>query len=796
MKTFSTRMLVLGGCLLAGTAQAQYTFTNSNLAPYKQDFNSLPIIATLTSGRLTAMPEVYAQAEFATGPYAPPAIGANDGLNILANYYHFGSLGGADRSLGGIASTAFTDGVGHVGVRLKNGSSITIKNLEVLYAMEQWYNSGRQDAASVSVSYRTAPVGTTITSLAASSGTWQTIAPLQVDAPSTSTVIASRDGNSAANRRVRQTTLSDLNLLPGQEIMIRWSYTLSSATNGNGLSIDDVVITPETNVFYSKPSGNLDVLTNWGTYKDGSGTSPTSFSNDNQTFYVLGNTAADRITTTGTSGIVGTWAVSGANSKIIVGIPAAPNTGTAIVPATLYLEYNKSIAGTIDVADGSTFVIRNTNLPRPYTLGALGLSSTVNYNGGTAVPIITQSYGNLVISSNTAGAAPKTLAGNIVVNGSVLLKNCSLNLDAYNLTLVRRDSLNAGGVKLNANIVRGASTSSYIITGGTGKLQISVPNNGVDILFPVGTAASYTPAILSQTAANSEDIFSVRVINNLYANYTAAESGSGSPLSQQCVNRTWLVSEEVPGGSDLKMKLQWNAGDATSDLVASQTRLKHYTNGAWDQHANPSEWGLLGGLLARAGITSFSPFGVVSVAPLPVKLTNFEARATGADALCTWATATETNNDHFVVERSLDGQHFAAVGTVQGQGTSSKATGYRFVDEAAARLGAATVYYRLQQVDTDGQTSFGPVRTVAFATKTVALYPSPATGDAATLDLNGLPTQAYQVQVLDLTGRVLLAQSLVGAQAHRLDLRSLPAGAYLVQVQGAGIRQTLPFLRN
>lgn len=814
MKSLFTLLLAAGGSLLAGTAQAQYAFTNANLGPYKQNFNSLGTAAIgLTGGHLVAPAEVYAQAEFNSVPYNPAGIGANNGSTIAASYYHFGYAADADRALGGIAATTTIDGIGYVGIRFKNSLAVPIKNLEVQYAMEQWYNSGRQDQASVSVSYLK---GASVTSLVQSTGAWQDIAPLRVDAPSTATIVASRDGNAAANRRVRQTTLTGVDLAPGQEIMIRWAYALSNATNGNGLSIDDVVVTPETNVFYSKATGALTDLATWGQNRDGSGTLPTSFTAANQTFYVLG-AATDRIAAVNPSGpgILGTWTVSGTNSKIVVGAVATASTGAVAAPATLLLEYNKSIEGTIDVSDGSAFVIRNTNLPRPYTLGSLGTSSTVEYNGATPVAIITQNYGNLVISGNAGATTPtaKSLAGNVLINGSLRLKNqCSLSLGNNDLTLVRRDSVGANGQKLNANIVRGGSATSYVATDGTGKLRISVPSNGVGITFPVGTAvpslvnsllgSSYTPATLRQTAANSEDVFGVRIITNMFLTYTLAELGIGLNLSQSNVNKTWLVSEEVAGGSNLTMTLQWNTSDATLGFVPASARLKHYTGGAWDENATTSEWGAGAGasantqFITRSGITSFSPFGVLSnVAPLPVKLTAFDAQATGLAARCTWETATETNNDHFVVERSLDGTTFAPLGTVKGQGNTTAQHTYSFTDVEAGRQGAPTLYYRLQQVDTDGQISYSPVRAVTFAGRAVALYPTPTAG-AATLDLTSLTSQPYQAKVLDLTGRVVLTRTLAGGLTHDFDVRSLPAGAYVVVLSGDGLRQTLPLLRN
>jgi len=182
--------------------------------------------------------------------------------------------------------------------------------------------------------------------------------------------------------------------------------------------------------------------------------------------------------------------------------------------------------------------------------------------------------------------------------------------------------------------------------------------------------------------------------------------------------------------------------------------------------------------------------------PLPVKLTRFEVAAAPQGATLTWHTATEQHNDHFMVERSVTGDAFQAIGTVRSQGNGLSPHDYSFTDSGAGQLGATTLYYRLQQVDADGTTTYSPVRNVRFAAPkaTATLYPNPSQGQAR-LDLSSLPAGPYLVQVLDLTGRVLRTQQ-AAAELALLDLTRLPQGAYVVLVQGAGIRQALPLLRN
>jgi len=193
---------------------------------------------------------------------------------------------------------------------------------------------------------------------------------------------------------------------------------------------------------------------------------------------------------------------------------------------------------------------------------------------------------------------------------------------------------------------------------------------------------------------------------------------------------------------------------------------------------------------SEAGVNLTSTFTV-----LPVELTTFTATATGADAKLRWTTASEKNNDHFTVERSLDGTRFTAIGTAQGHGSSTQAHTYGFTDTNIGNKATGPVYYRLQQVDTDGTTSTSPVRVLRFATALrqaqLLLYPNPAT-EHATLDLTALDG-TYQVTVVDMSGRTISSGTGAGGNKYPLDLQRLPQGTYVVLVRGAGgkFNQTL-----
>lgn len=84
---------------------------------------------------------------------------------------------------------------------------------------------------------------------------------------------------------------------------------------------------------------------------------------------------------------------------------------------------------------------------------------------------------------------------------------------------------------------------------------------------------------------------------------------------------------------------------------------------------------------------------------LPVDLIFFEAHEIKNGILLKWATASEINNSHFEIQRSVDGQTFEGIGLVNGYGTTNEYHQYEFLD----RVPKSVNYYRLRQVDYDGK---------------------------------------------------------------------------------------------
>ncbi|MBF9220957.1 T9SS type A sorting domain-containing protein [Hymenobacter ruricola] len=405
----------------------------------------------------------------------------------------------------------------------------------------------------------------------------------------------------------------------------------------------------------------------------------------------------------------------------------------------------------------------------------------------------------------------------------------------------------ASSVAGGANGTTGGLTNAFGATAGTsGSLLTNAATSGsgtaaclpaltvaVSTSTPLvaragGAAGPVNPALYTITIANTGGTATgVSVLgslrNNLFkydgtyaptATLTQADGSTSTPtgisLPTSGVSQPVFAGFTIPAGATLTLTFR-----ATIDATAQNgvpyraSATVSYTNPLRTSVATatvqPGE-NYAGGTDTSLGTATGSnyaggagtPENVTIQAPLPVTLTRFAALAARTDAQLSWQTASEHNNDRFVVERSVNGTSFAEIGVVRGQRESRTGADYAFTDLGAARQVAAgkPVYYRLRQVDVDGTSSYSAVRPVVFgATSVATVYPNPA-GRAATLDLSGLPAGDYTVQVLDLTGRQVASYALPGAGQHPLDLQPLATGTYVVRIRGGAVSQSLLLTRE
>ena len=265
-------------------------------------------------------------------------------------------------------------------------------------------------------------------------------------------------------------------------IYVRFSPTLSQVYSGNishastGAVLQNVAVTG-TGVanFYSASTGNLELVTSWGTNTDGTGTNPADFITNFQVF---------NIQNTPSPALGGNWTVSGTSSKVILG------NGTNPVNFTIPSSF--SLTGTIDLSANSTLTIQNTTLP---TFGTISSASIVDYDGASGIQnIFPTTYGNLTLSS----AGTKTFTGSSIttISGNLLLNNTIL--DGPSASPFATLSL-GGNLTYQGTVTPPIDGNSItLITTGTGTQTIS-GNGNTARWFRLQTTNAGNNIILSET---------------------------------------------------------------------------------------------------------------------------------------------------------------------------------------------------------------------------------------------------------------------------------------------------------
>jgi hypothetical protein len=174
---------------------------------------------------------------------------------------------------------------------------------------------------------------------------------------------------------------------------------------------------------------------------------------------------------------------------------------------------------------------------------------------------------------------------------------------------------------------------------------------------------------------------------------------------------------------------------------------------------------------------------------LPVEFLYFKASATEGHANLNWATASETNNKHFQVQKQV-GEAWKNIGTVKGHGTTIEKQSYNFQDPDVKA--GQTYYYRLKQVDFDGSYEYSDVKAVTISrdeasqTSALAVYPNPA-GQTLNVAFTGNGGNRLRVTIRNAQGQIVYRNEWDTenkALRKALQVSGLQPGAYVLMLKG------------
>jgi hypothetical protein len=153
---------------------------------------------------------------------------------------------------------------------------------------------------------------------------------------------------------------------------------------------------------------------------------------------------------------------------------------------------------------------------------------------------------------------------------------------------------------------------------------------------------------------------------------------------------------------------------------------------------------------------SVTPWNVTCSVVLPVTWDKFEVSASENKAALRWNTQSERMNAYFDIEMSQGMDGFTSIGHVQSLGDASYEQEYAF---QTGNLAPGTYYFRLKQVDLNGEFTYSEIRSVLIRTEGLSIV---RIGDEGTgyLEFNETLPPGTKITLLELSGRIVADISL------------------------------------
>ena len=182
------------------------------------------------------------------------------------------------------------------------------------------------------------------------------------------------------------------------------------------------------------------------------------------------------------------------------------------------------------------------------------------------------------------------------------------------------------------------------------------------------------------------------------------------------------------------------------------------------------------------------PLTVSNSGVLPIELIEFNAIVNEDIVEISWTTASEVNNDYFLVEKSQDALEWELAIETKGAGHSVNIINYFEIDTEPL-LGLS--YYRLTQVDFDGERASFNIISVEYAPDgdgVMNIYPNPLKrGDCINIlfkDANCVGNQEILVVLRDIKGKEVYSKiEVIDCREGLIAIdktNHLSAGTYLV----------------
>jgi hypothetical protein len=484
------------------------------------------------------------------------------------------------------------------------------------------------------------------------------------------------------------------------------------------------------------------------------------------------------------------------------------NTNTANITSTVNTDfYNLTIVndgiitinstgqdiGVENVFDnqGTGQIVINTN-----TLTLNGtVTGTGTITGSTTSDLVVggTSGGSLGTLNFTAGAQllndftmQRTGSGAEVTLGTPVLYNNVLTLNGG---LIQTTSTNLLTADVNAT-VSGGSDASYV----DGPMAKNT-NSTTPFTFPVGKNNHLGQITVAPTSSAASTFNAEYFQGN--ASLLSNPDNNWEPSLDHVSGLEYWSLTRPSGSAPATVTLHWtqysDVANQPSEWVGLRVARLSNDGTIWENEGSGVVNGVStaqGTVRSNVGLTEFGTFTLTTTIqnpgnPLPARVASLTAEVlNNQKVMLKWFTILEVNNQTFEIERSSNGIDFQLIGQKDGAGNSNQTRNYTFLDNNPP---SGLVYYRLQQVDFDGNKTMTNMVNVRIAdpnAQEFKLYPTPATS-VLNLELPLAQTQNVRIVFRNMQGTILKTQVLnlsSGFSQNSIQLMDLQAGTYMIEI--------------
>ena len=382
------------------------------------------------------------------------------------------------------------------------------------------------------------------------------------------------------------------------------------------------------------------------------------------------------------------------------------------------------------------------------------------------------------------------------------------------------------GIKNNSLYASTLGNGVAVLDSVTGKwsfLNNSLPSYSVNVQSVIGSASSLLIAAGSNGTFYRYD-FNANEWNEEYY-FGSLRPGLQIDRLVNSADTIWAVN----GNSVIKSSnagIQWDhdkigTHDGTSRFISAgmhtyYTLTNLFPQGTWVQQRSKgagigSTWSVNEEFFPTGFSYDITEFGnklflgkddglyekEVTGAALPIRFTSVTLTCENDHAVLKWKTARDATDNHYDVEKSIDGSIYRVIERIPATGSNSQLPNYSFTDNSAATNSS----YRIAAYDSEGKVQYTQIfRPFCHKNGSFTFSPNP-TRDIVRLNIISEETSLAEIKLYNGKGALMKLQRAIlakGSNQVEVSLKAFAKGIYNLSAvwNKAEIRKTIQVIKQ